>query len=159
MEQKMTEEEHQNNTAKTAAPSPPADSITAREEDFIREFSELGDWMLQYEYLLYYIEDIHEIPEEERTDILKVRGCVSNAWLRLSAAEPDSIQLELTSDALIIKGILGVITAIIANASKSEIAQWNPAFIEKTALQSQLSIDRQKGISSILTAIQDFCRS
>jgi len=129
-------------------------SIIERENEFIDDINELQDWMLQYEYLLYYMDDVNDIPEDERTDDLKVKGCVSNAWLRISH-EP--FHIELTSDALIIKGILGVITAIIAEASPSEIASWTPRFIEETALKKQLSVDRQKGISSILSKIKSSC--
>lgn len=129
-------------------------SIKERENEFISDINELQDWMLQYEYLLYYMDDVNDIPENERTDDLKVKGCVSNAWLRVSR-EP--FKIELTSDALIIKGILGAITAIIADAAPAEIVSWEPRFIEETALKNQLSVDRQRGIGSILDKIKSSC--
>jgi len=128
------------------------ESIIERENEFIADFEELGDWMLQYEYLLYFMDDVNDIPEQERTDDLKVKGCVSNAWLRISH---DPFKIELTSDALIIKGTLGCITTLIGDASPAEIAAWRPRFIEDTALKKQLGVDRQKGIASILAKIRE----
>jgi len=131
-------------------------TIEAREQAFISDFIELNDWMLQYEYLLYFMDDIHEIPENERTDDLKVKGCVSNAWMRISYTGENALYIEFASDTLIIKGILGAITALVGNASRVEVSKWDPQFIEKTALKMQLSVDRQKGITSILRKIKDF---
>jgi cysteine desulfuration protein SufE len=132
-------------------------TIEAREREFIADFAQLNDRMLQYEYLLCFMDDIHEIPENERTDELRVKGCVSNAWMRVSAAEGGSLYIELASDTLIIKGILGVVTALVGDASCEEISEWEPQFIEKTALKSQLSVDRQKGVSSILQRLKNVC--
>jgi cysteine desulfuration protein SufE len=132
-------------------------TIEAREREFISDFTQLNDWMLQYEYLLYFMDDIHEIPENERADELRVKGCASNAWMRVSAAEGGSLHIELASDTLIIKGILGVVTALVGDASREEISEWEPKFIEKTALKSQLSVDRQRGISSILQRLKNAC--
>jgi cysteine desulfuration protein SufE len=131
------------------------ETIEAREREFIDDFTEINDWMLQYEYLLSFMEDMHEIPDNERSDDLKIKGCASNAWMRLNAG-PKGPRVEFASDALIIKGILGAITAFIGNASREEIAAWRPRFIEKTALKTQLGVDRQKGIASILKAIREW---
>lgn len=132
-------------------------TIEAREQEFIADFIELNDWMLQYEYLLYFIDDIHEIPENERTDEMRVQGCVSNAWMRVTADGVRPLYIEFASDTLIIRGILGVITFLVGDASRAEILNWEPQFIEQTALKKQLNIDRQKGVASILKRLKEAC--
>ena len=133
-------------------------TIEAREQEFIADFVELNDWMLQYEYLLYFMDDIHEIPENERTDDLRIQGCVSNAWMRVTTDGAGPLHIEFASDTLIIKGILGVITSLVGNASCADVLKWAPQFIEKTALKRQLNIDRQKGVTSILKRLKEACR-
>lgn len=133
-------------------------TICDREREFISDFAELNDWMLQYEYLLYFMDDISVIPENERTEDLKVKGCVSNVWMRITSAGEDSPRIEFAGDTMIIKGILGVITALIGKATCKELSSWEPQFIEKTALKMQLSVDRQKGIGSVLGEIKSFCQ-
>lgn len=133
------------------------ETIEARELEFISDFAELNDWLTQYEYLLYFMDDVHELSENERTDELKIKGCVSNAWMRISGAFDNSLYIEFASDTLIIKGILGVVTALVGNASHAEISKWEPQFIEKTVLKMQLSVDRQEGIASILRRLKGSC--
>lgn len=133
-----------------------AASIKAREDEFLGNFELLDDTLLQFEYLLSFIEDLNAIPEEERTDDCKVEGCASNAWMTLEACN-DCLKLRLGSDSLIIEGLLGALTWMVDTQPLEDVAAWQPRLLEHPQLKPHLNADRRHGIASIVKAILAFC--
>lgn len=133
-----------------------AASIEAREDEFLGNLELLDDTLLQFEYLLSFIEDLNAIPEEERTDDCKVEGCASNAWMTLEACN-NCLKLRLGSDSLIIEGLLGALTWMLDTQPLEDVAAWQPRLLEHPQLKPHLNADRRHGIASIVKAIQAFC--
>ena len=133
-----------------------AASIMAREDEFLGNLELLDDTLLQFEYLLSFVEDLNAIPEEERIDDCKVEGCASNAWLILEARN-DCLKLRLSSDSLIIEGLLGALTWMVDTQPLGDVAAWQPRFLKHPQLKPHLNADRRHGIASIVKEIQTFC--
>ena len=135
-----------------------AASIKARESEFLGNLELLDDTLLQFEYLLSFIEDLNAIPEEDRTDDCKVGGCASNAWLMLEARN-GRLKLRLGSDSLIIEGLLGALTWMLDTQPLEDVAAWQPRFLKHPQMKPHLNSDRSHGIASIVKAIQAFCEA
>ena len=104
-------------------------TIAELEDTFIEDLNMLGDWFLQYEYLLEISTELPKIPEFQRTDENKVPGCQSGVWLDIQYAN-GKVQVTADSDALIIRGILSVIVSLLSNRAPGEIVAYVPRFIE-----------------------------
>ena len=100
-------------------------STEAREDEFLGNFELLDDTLLQFEYILSFIGDLHAISEEDRTDDCKVEGCASNAWL-MPEARNGRLKLSLGSDSLIIEGLLGALTWMLDTQPLEDVAAWQP---------------------------------
>lgn len=129
-------------------------TIAELEDTFIDDLNMLGDWFLQYEYLLEISTELPKIPEEQRTAESKVPGCQSGVWLDLSFTD-GRIHVTADSDALIIRGILSVIVSLLDDRLPGEVVAYVPRFIEETNIKQQISTDRFNGINSVIKSIQD----
>lgn len=130
----------------------------AREDEFLSNLELLDDTLLQFEYILSFIEDLNAIPEEERTDDCKVEGCASNAWLILKAHN-GRLKLRLGSDSLIIEGLLGALTWMVDTQPLEDVAAWQPRLLKHPQMKPHLNADRRHGIASIVKEIQTFCEA
>lgn len=130
-------------------------TISQLEDTFIEDLNSLGDWFLQYEYLLEISADLPRIGEAERTPERKVPGCQSGVWILLEFSE-GKVHICADSDALIVRGILSIYVQLLDGRSPEEVLTFHPRFIEKTNLKRQVSTDRFHGLRAVLTMIQEF---
>lgn len=131
--------------------------MTIRELDdtYIEDLNRLGDWFLQYEYLLELAADIPGIPEGERRDEDKVNGCQSNVWLKTVYTD-GHVRVLLDSDALIVRGMIAIIAGLFDDRTPEEIIAYHPRFIEETNIKNQISTDRFHGMESVIAGVQEF---
>lgn len=123
------------------------------EAEFLSNLELLDDRLLQYEYLLSYIDDLDELSAEECTDVAVVEGCVSKAWMQMSVQD-GVVHVRMNADALLIKGLLGVVTTLVQDRSCVEVGEWVPVFLEHPQLKPQLNIDRRQGMRAVVEQIQ-----
>lgn len=130
-------------------------TISQLEDTFIEDINLLGDWFLQYQYLLELSVEMPKIPEEARSEENKVKGCQSGVWLQFSFAD-GIVNVKADSDALIIRGILAIIVSLLDGRTPEEILDYEPRFISETNIKNQISTDRFAGIHSVIKAIQNY---
>ncbi|ADK82174.1 SufE family protein [Sediminispirochaeta smaragdinae] len=130
-------------------------SISQLEDTFIEDINNLGDWFLQYEYLIEISVDIPHIELQERTHERKVPGCQSGVWIILKYVDK-KVRIRADSEALIIRGFLAMYVLLLDNRTPEEILSFHPRFIEETNIKSQISTDRFHGLQSVFSTIQDF---
>ena len=63
------------------------DTIAAREQDIVEEFSMFDDWMGKYEYLIELGKDLPLIEEAYKTREYQIHGCQAQVWLRAARSE------------------------------------------------------------------------
>jgi cysteine desulfuration protein SufE len=130
---------------------------TIREEQnfFISEFNDINDWLFQYECLLEMSTGMDKINENEKTENNLVSGCQSKVWL-ICELRNGRIFIRADSEALIIKGIVGVIVELFSGRTPQEIIEAEIDFIEKTTIKQQISTDRFQGMKSVIERIKQF---
>ena len=127
-------------------------SIEQAEDTFIQDMVSLNSRILRFEYLLSYTEDVLLLPMESHNADTKVAACASNAWVSIEA-HANVLTLRADSDSLIVKGLLGVLSSFVNGRQTSEIAGWQPRFLEIPQLKRQLTVDRHHGIETIVTEV------
>ncbi len=119
-------------------------------------FAFLDDWETRYEHIIDLGKQLPDIPEEEKTDLFKVRGCASQVWIApLDGPAPDAVYFRAQSDAMIVSGLIALLTELYNGQSASEILAFDaPGFFSEIGLDEALSAQRANGLRAMLQRIE-----
>ena len=123
--------------------------IAAIEEEIIDEFSIFDDWMDKYAHLIELGKDLPIIEDALKKDENLIKGCQSRVWLTASLEEGKVI-FKADSDAIITKGIVGLLVRVFSNQTPSDIIKNELGFITKIGLKEHLSPTRSNGLVSMI---------
>lgn len=133
------------------------ETIQNLQDEFVRDFNEIGDWMFQYSSLLELIPDMKPVLPEEKNDNTLIHGCQAKLWIVTEYDRvTDMVSVRADSDALIVKGIVAVIVALFDERHPDEICEANIDFLERTPLREQISTDRFNGMQMVIGRIREF---
>lgn len=133
--------------------------VEEREERFLDALAQLDDNVLQHEYILSFASCLDMLVPEECTDENALAGCTADAWLELREDGAGGIAMRGASDALIVRGLLGAVSEMIAGVPATDIARWHPRLIRETRVGRQLLAQRRRGLASFAERITDFASS
>ena len=135
-----------------------AGHIEERQQEFVDLFNELDDPVFQYEVLMQIAGELEAYPQSFRDEAHSVEGCQSKTWIRCETIDENRIKILVDSEALIVKGMIGVIAQIMEGASLEEAACAPIDYIEKTSIKDLVTSDRRNGIASAVETIQKQAR-
>ena len=107
----------------------------------------------RYEYVLWLAKKLDPLPPEQQTDDLRVKGCVSQVFVR-GDLDKGVMRWQGDSDALITKGLLALLIKGLGNLTPAEVMAVDPGFIAATGLQASLTPSRANGFLNILRMMQ-----
>jgi len=124
-------------------------TINEIQDEIIDDFSYFDDWMDKYEYIIDLGKNLPLINAAHKTDKRLITGCQSRVWLH--AEDNDGkVQFTADSDAVITKGIIGLLVQVLSNQPAKDIAESELYFIEKIGLKEHLSPPRSNGLLSMV---------
>jgi len=124
-------------------------TIAEKQQDIIDEFALFDDWMEKYEYIIDLGKDLPAIDPTKKTDDRLIEGCQSRVWLDAAIADGKMI-FTADSDAIITKGIIGLLIRVMNNESPENVATLDLHFIRDIGLQEHLSPTRSNGLVSMV---------
>ena len=128
-------------------------------DDLLEEFEELESWEDRCELLIDLGFELPEFPEEKRTEPNRVHGCQSNVWMVLDKTDDGSIQIVADSDAMLVRGLIGVLLAVYSGKSAEGILETDVRGVfSRIGLDRHLSPARRNGVNGMVQRIQDFAR-
>ena len=120
----------------------------------VDEFEFLGDWEERYRYLIELGQAMDPLPEAERTEKTKVKGCVSQVWVVVDE-DGERMILRGDSDAHIVKGLVALMKRLYDQRTPSEALAIDPkAVLGRIGLAEHLSPQRSNGLSSMIGRIR-----
>jgi len=119
--------------------------INKIQDEIISEFEMFDDWMEKYEYLIELGKDLPIIAEELKTEDRLIDGCQSRVWLNASLIDGE-MSFSADSDAIITKGIIGLLIRVMNHQKPEIIASNDLFFIKEIGLQEHLSPSRSNGL-------------
>ncbi|MGX6647904.1 SufE family protein [Maricaulaceae bacterium MS644] len=120
----------------------------------VDEFEFLGDWEERYRYLIELGQAMDPLPEAERSDATKVKGCVSQVWVVVDQ-DGERLALRGDSDAHIVKGLVALMKRIYDQRTPREALDLDPkAVLGRIGLAEHLSPQRSNGLASMITRIR-----
>ena len=124
-------------------------TLEQKQQEIIQDFALFDDWMEKYEYIIELGKELPIIIESNKTDDRLIEGCQSRVWLD-SKVEDGKMLFSADSDAIITKGIIGLLIRVLNNETPEEVAKVNLHFIQEIGLQEHLSITRSNGLVSMV---------
>ena len=127
-------------------------------DDITADFELLGDWDERYRYIIELGRDLAPLPEAERMDANKVRGCASQVWLwarRETHGDRMVLRFVGDSDALIVRGLVAIALALFDDKTPEEIAATDAeAAFARLELREHLTAQRSNGLRSLVNRIK-----
>ena len=121
------------------------------------DFAFLDDWEDRYRYVIDLGAALPPFPDENRIDVYKVPGCVSQVWLTTEVGEgPDPIvEFRGDSDAHIVRGLVAIMLALFSGHRASEIVATDAeAAMRALGLDEHLTPQRANGLRSMIKRIK-----
>ena len=94
------------------------------------------------------------LPEAERTEANRVKGCVSLAWITAEVRD-GRCHFRCDADSPLVRGLLVLLCDLYSGATPAEVAATEPALLEELGLAQNLSPTRLNGLRSVRAKIRD----
>ncbi len=124
-------------------------TLEEKQNEIIEEFAIYDDWMDKYEYIIELGKELPIIEEAKKTEDRLIEGCQSRVWLETELKD-GKMKFTADSDAIITKGIIGLLIRVMNNEDPQTIATSDLFFIHEIGLQEHLSPTRANGLASMV---------
>jgi cysteine desulfuration protein SufE len=146
--------------SQTATSTPEIPEMIAPEMTFAElaeNFALFDDWEDRYRYLIDLGRKLPVFPESQKTEINKVRGCMSQVWVVPGHPSGDAARFAFAadSDAHIVKGLIAVLGVLFSGQTPEAIAAIDPeAAFRELGLDQHLSPTRRNGVVAMVARIK-----
>ncbi|MFW5892395.1 MAG: SufE family protein [Bacteroidota bacterium] len=124
-------------------------NIKEREEEIVSEFEMFDDWMDKYNYIIDVGKSVDKIDEKYKTKQYLISGCQSQVWVQAQYRD-GKVYFKADSDALITKGIVGLLIRVLSGQPPEDIVDADLGFIDQIGLKEHLSQTRSNGLLNMI---------
>ena len=128
-------------------------TINDIQDKIIDEFALFDDWMDKYNLLIDLGKEVPAIDPKFKVKDFLIEGCQSKVWLH-PEYDGKIISFTADSDAIITRGIVGLLIKVLSGRTPDEILAADLYFIEKIGLRQHLSPTRSNGLLSMVRQIK-----
>lgn len=125
-------------------------SINEIQDEIIAEFADYDDWMDKYSYLIELGNDMPPFPDEHRKEENIIEGCQSTVWIHAEKNADGNIVYQGDADAIIVKGIVGLLIRVLSGHKPDEILETDLYFIDKVGFKENLTPTRSNGLLAMV---------
>ena len=128
-------------------------TIQEAQNEIIEEFALFDEWMDKYEHIIELGKDLPIIDDKYKVEENLIKGCQSRVWLH-AELKGNNLIFSADSDAIITKGIVGMVIRVFSNHTPKDIAESELFFIDQIGLQEHLSPTRSNGLLAMVKQIK-----
>ena len=128
------------------------DTLT-KHADNLKTILELEGEEGQFEYLIDIGKKQGSLEPQEKIDKNKMSGCLAQVWIKFDTKNGKNY-FDGDSDALIVKGLVKIITEALSGLTNDEIKELKHDIVNKLGLGPSLSARRQVGMMSMVDHIK-----
>lgn len=125
-------------------------TINEIQDEIIDEFAMFEDWADKYEYIIDVGKKLPPLPEQYKTEAYKIKGCQSQVWMHSQLEDDGKVRFEGDSDAIIVKGLIGLLIRALSGQKPEDVARANLYFIDKVGMSGHLAQTRSNGLASMV---------
>lgn len=133
-------------------------SILDKQMALVAEFEAFPTWEERYARLIAMAKDLPALEESAKTEANRVRGCASQVWL-VHSIDNGLITLRADSDAILVRGLVGLLLHVYSGHTPREILGAPPDFLEDMGLNAHLSPNRANGLASMAARIRQIAEA
>ena len=119
------------------------------QEEIIADFEMFDDPDDKLQYLIDMAEECNEIDPRHKTEEYLIDGCQSRVWIDAELRD-GRVYFSTDADALIVKGIAGLLTRALGGRTPEDILATELYFIDRIGIRSYLSPTRANGLGEML---------
>ncbi len=130
-------------------------------DEIVEIFDMLGDWDARYQYLVELGEQMEPMPDEEKSERNRVKGCMSQVWVQAFVDPADRTKLRYHGDCdtAVIKGVLALLVKMASDKSMREVEALDvDEVFERLNLDEHLSPNRHVGVYAIVELMRSQAR-
>ena len=132
--------------------------MTTAIDQIISDFALLDDWEERYRYIIDLGRQLPPLPDAERTEQNRVRGCASQVWLstrRVTSGGQPHLHFIGDSDALIVRGLVAIVLVLFDDKTPREILATDAeAVFQRLDLRAHLTAQRSNGLKALVDRIK-----
>lgn len=122
----------------------------------MEEFSDFDDWMDRYSLLIDLGNQLAPMDEKLKTPDNLIEGCQSRVWLDADLDTQGRMHFHADSDAMIVKGIIALLTRVLEGATPDEVLSTPLSFIDRIGLSEHLSPTRSNGLLAMVKQLKAY---
>jgi cysteine desulfuration protein SufE len=126
-------------------------------QELIEEFQEVDDKRERLEMLFELADEVVELPQNEWSDATRVRGCQSEAHVRV-AFEEGLVHLLGAADAKMVQGLMGILSIALDGLTPAQAVLIPPQFAEDMGLTNTLTPSRSNGFRNMYDKVMNEIR-
>ena len=128
--------------------------INIKIESLKSEFDMLDNPMDKYQYIIDLGKEKENLSKDIRTDKNLIKGCASQAWMHIES-KINPIKIITDSDALIVKGLLGILEKLVNESNVDDIKKLNGSeILNNIGLGYSISSQRTNGFIGAVNKIK-----
>ncbi len=116
-------------------------------------FSQQKSWEDRYRELIKLGKSLPGLDEQEKQEKFRIKGCQSQVWLVPEFSE-GKVYFKADSDAMLVKGIVGLLIKVYNGVVPKTILQNPPHFLKEVGITEHLSMNRTNGLAEMVKQIQ-----
>lgn len=130
-------------------------TLAEKKAQLIEELSFIEDPQERFAYIIDEARGKPGLDQEYKVEAFRIEGCQSNLWL-VPNFEGGKCYFKTDSDAVITKGVAGLLTELYSDAPPEEILQNEPDFLANVGITQHLTPNRRNGLSNVWAKIKAF---
>jgi cysteine desulfuration protein SufE len=128
-------------------------------EELKDNFALFDDWDDRYSYLIDLGRKLPDLPDEYKTDVTKVRGCMSQVWL-VPGGDKQHFAFAADSDSSIVKGLIAVLASLFIGRPAADVAATDAeGEFKNLGLEQHLSPNRRNGFVAMVGRMKDAAKA
>ncbi|HRI13226.1 MAG TPA: SufE family protein [Verrucomicrobiota bacterium] len=132
-------------------------SLAERQASLVAGLAQLRDPQARLTWAVERARQRNHLPDRLRLDEFRVTGCLVRLWLVPEFRE-GKCWFQTDSDAVTLRATIGLLCDLANGCEPSELAQWNPDFLERLGLLRQLAENRRATVLRVAELIRTFAK-
>lgn len=133
-------------------------TLSEKKAELVEELSFIEDPQERFSYIIDEARGQPGLTDEYRIDAFRIEGCQSQLWL-VPRFEGGLCYFETDSDAIITKGVAGLLTRLYSGSKPQEILDNEPDFLATVGITQHLTPNRRNGLTNVWKKIKAFAEA
>lgn len=130
-------------------------TLAAKQKQMIEDLAVIDDSQERLAVVVDRARNRPPLPDSERTEAHRVKGCVSLAWV-VGEMRDGRCFFRCDADSPLVRGLIALLCDFYSDATPADVFATEPELFEQLSLSHSLSPTRLNGLGSVRAAIRAY---